>query len=101
MTYPLEFRQKVFATKEKFSLTFEQASERFDIPMRTLFRWQLKMKPCTTRNKPATKLDMNALAKDVRSAPDDYQWERAKRLGVANRTIGYGLERLDSVVIRF
>ena len=47
-----------------------------------------------TRDKPATKLDMDALAKDVEVAPDDYQWERAKRLGVAERTIGYGLKRL-------
>jgi len=55
------------------------------------------MEPCTTRNKPATKLDMDQLAKDVGSAPDDYQWERAKRLGVSERTIGYGLKRLGSV----
>ena len=40
MTYPLQFRQKVFSTKEKFHLTFEQTSQRFDVPIRTLFRWQ-------------------------------------------------------------
>ena len=83
MTYPLKFREKVFSTKEKLELTFEQTSERFDVPIRTLFRWQRKMEPCTTRNKPATKLDMEKLAKDVELAADDYQWERAKRLGVA------------------
>ena len=53
------------------------------------------MEPCTTRKKPATKLDMDKLAKDVESSPDDYQWEGAKRLGVAERTIGDGLRRLD------
>ena len=94
MTYPLQFRQKVFATKKKFKLTFEQTSERFDLPIRTLFRWQQKIDPCITRNKPATKLDMDKLAQDVELAPDDYQWERAKRLGVAERTVGYGLKRL-------
>ena len=47
-----------------------------------------------TRNKPATKLDMTQLAKDVEMTPDAYQWERAKRLGVAERTMGYGLQRL-------
>ena len=94
MTYPLKFRKKVFATKQKFDLTFEEFSKRFDVPIRTLFRWQLKMEPCTTRNKPSTKLDMEALANDVKLAPDDYQWERAKRLGVAERTIGYALKRL-------
>ena len=94
MTYSLRFRQKVFSTKEKFHLTFEQTSQRFDVPIRTLFRWQRKMAPCMTRNKPATKLDMTQLAKDVEMTPDAYQWERAKRLGVAERTIGYGLQRL-------
>ena len=52
------------------------------------------MAPCMIRDKPTTKLDMIQLAKDVELAPDAYQWERAKRLGVAERTIGYGLQRL-------
>ena len=94
MTYPLQFRQKVFAVKAKYQLTFQQTSERFDVPIRTLFRWHKRIEPCTTRNKPATKLDMEKLAQDVENAPDDYQWERAQRLGVAARTIGYGLKRL-------
>jgi len=37
MTYSLDFRQKVFAVKAKKNLTFEETSERFDIPIRTLF----------------------------------------------------------------
>ena len=94
MTYPLQFRQKVFSTKQKFDLTFEQTSQRFDVPIRTLFRWQRKMAPCMTRDKPATRLAMAALAKDIEMSPDAYQGERAKRLGVAERTIGYGLQRL-------
>ena len=47
-----------------------------------------------TRDKPATRLDMAQLARDVEQVPDAYQWERAQRLGVAERTIGYGLQRL-------
>ena len=95
MTYPLQFREKVFATKDKLNLTFEQTSERFDVPIRNLFRWQNNMKPNKTRNKPATKIDMDALKRDVESPPDDYQWERAKRFAVAERTIGYALKRLN------
>jgi len=94
MTYPLKFRQKVFVVKEKYHLTFEQTSERFDIPIRTLFRWQNKLEPCLTRNKPATKIDMEALKKDVGQHPDDYQWERAKRFNVGQSTIGLALKRL-------
>ena len=37
---------------------------------------------------------MEALANDVLFATDDYQWERAARLGVVERTIGYTLKRL-------
>ena len=42
----------------------------------------LKNAACTKRNKPATKVDMEQLRRDVEKDPDDYQWERAKRLGV-------------------
>ena len=94
MTYPLSFRQKVFSTKAKFHLTFEQTSQRFDVPIRTLSRCHRKMAPCMTHDKPATKLAMVRLTKDVELTPDAYQWERAKRLGVAERTISYGLKRL-------
>ena len=94
MTYPLKFRQQVFAVKDKYKLTYEQASERFDISIRTLFRWQNKLEPCLTRNKPATKIDMEALKKDVEQHPDDYQWERAKRFNVSQSTIGSALKRL-------
>ena len=94
MIYSLQFRQKVFSTKKEFHLTFAQTNQRFDVPIRTLFRWQRKIALCMTRDKPATRLAMAELAKDVAMAPDAYQWERAKRLGVAERTMGYGLQRL-------
>ena len=77
MTCPLPFREKVFATKEKFDLTFEATSQRFDIPIRPLFRWQQKIAPCVTRDKPATKIDMDALAQHVDDYPDAYLHERA------------------------
>lgn len=80
--------------KENYNLTFEQTSERFDIPMRTLFCWQNKLEPCLTRNKPATKVDMDALKKDVELHPDNYQWERAKRFNVCQSTMGWALKRL-------
>ena len=95
MTYPLKFREKVFATKEKFQLTYQQTSDRFDIPIRTLFRWQQKMEPCSHRNKPATKIDMEALAKEVKESPDDYQWERALRFHVTQPAITKALQRLN------
>ena len=98
MTYPLAFREKVFATKDKFDLTFEETSQQFDIPIRTLFRWQQKLKPCTTRNKPATKIDIGTLAWDIQESPDDSQWERAQRFGVTQQAISLVLKRLSITV---
>ena len=94
MSYSLEFRKKVFSIKEKHGLTFEETSERFDLSIRTLFRWQQRLEPCVTRNRPATKIDMNALQEDVRKYPDRYQWERAQNFGVTASAIGKALKRL-------
>jgi len=94
MTYSLDFRQKVFAIKAKKNLTFAQTSEHFDIPIRTLFRWDQRIEPCATRAKPATKIDMDALAKDVKTHPDLYHWERAKQFGVTPAAICMALKRL-------
>ena len=94
MTYSLDFRQKVMDYKTKKGLTFEQTSHHFDIEIRTLFRWSNSLSPCNKRQKPATKIDMDALKHDVEKCPDDYQWERALRFGVHQATIYYALKRL-------
>lgn len=94
MTYSLDFRQKVLAVKAKKHLTFEATSESFDIPIRTLFRWQQRIEPCMTRNKPAPKIDRDALKKDIQTYPDRYQWERAETFGVTPTAICLALKRL-------
>ncbi len=95
MAYSLEFRKHVFKVKQKEQLTFAQTSDRFSIPIRTLFRWQNRIEPKSKRNKPATKVDMDALARDVKCNPDLYQHERAKKFGVSQSTIFYALKRLN------
>lgn len=94
MSYSIDFRRQVFKIKEKEFLTFQEASDRFGVPIRTLFRWQNKIEPQTKRNKPSTKVDMEALRKDVEENPDLYQSERAKKFGVHQSTIYYALKRL-------
>lgn len=95
MGYSLDFRRHVFKIKQKEGLTFQQASDRFGIPIRTLFRWKNRMEPKNKRNKPSTKIDMEALCKDVKDNPDDFQYERAKRFGVSQSAIYYALKRLN------
>jgi len=69
-------------------------SERFGISVRTLFRWKNQLEPKTRRNKPATKIDMEALKQHVEDYPDAYQYERAQALGVSPTCILYALRRL-------
>jgi hypothetical protein len=38
---------------------------------------------------------MDLLKKDIEEFPDDYQWERAKRLNVTQPAIHYTLKRLN------
>jgi transposase len=92
--HSLDFRKRVFAMKEKENLTFAQTSKRFGVGMRTLFAWQKRLEPKLTRNKPATKIDMNALQRDVRTHPDRFQWERAQDYNVSAWAIGKALRRL-------
>jgi transposase len=95
MSYSLDFRKQVFKVKRKEGLTFQQTSDRFSIPIRTLFRWQNRIEPKTKRDKPPTKIDMEALARDVKENPGLYQYERAKKFGVGQSTIFYALKRLN------
>ena len=94
MTYPLKYRQKVFAINDKFQLTFQETSERFDIPIRTLFRWRHQLEPVTQRNKPATKIDMEPLAQHLKDYPDAYLREPAEILGVTFQAVSCALKRL-------
>ena len=67
---------------------------RFCVGAASVMRWIKNPEPKTTRNKPATKIDMQVLAQDVKQYPDAYQFERAKRLGVSKQGIYHALKRL-------
>ena len=94
MAYSLDFRKRVFLIKDKEGLSFEETSKRFGVNIRTLFRWQNRLEPKTTRNKPATKIDMEALRLDVERNPDRFHYERAEDYGVTAWAIAVALRRL-------
>lgn len=94
MTYSSDFRLKVLSVREKEGLTIAQVATRFCVGVASVTRWLKNPEPQRTRNKPATKIDMEALAKDVKDHPDAYQYERAKRLGVSEKGIGHALRRM-------
>lgn len=89
MTDSIEFRHQALLIKEQDKLSFEATAKRFSV-----VRWSKRIEAQRSRNKPAMTIDMEALKQDVEVYPDAYQYERARRLGVSPRGIGYALERL-------
>lgn len=94
MTYSTDFRRKVLDIKEQEKLTIEEAAKRFDIGVANFSRWKKELEPKRTRNKPASKIDMEALKRDVESYPDAYNHERGKRFNVTEGAIRKALKRL-------
>ena len=94
MTYSLDFRRQVLLVKEKEKLTFDQVAERFCVGSASVKRWAKaihpKPYPCRKR-----KIDLEKLAKDVEDHPDDYQYERAARFGVAQSSVHAALKQMD------
>lgn len=95
MGYSLDFRRRLFAVKSSENLSVAEVGRRFKVSDRTIFRWMNRIEPMTTRNKPATKIDMSSLAEDVKKHPDLFQYERAAKFGVSQSCISYALKRLD------
>ena len=77
MAYSLDFRKRVLSHQDKNGLTQYDTADLFDLSVRTLYRWRQRIEPKTTRNKPATKIDMEALKTYVEAFPDKYQYEVA------------------------
>ena len=94
MIYSIDFRQQALSIKEQENLSFEVIVKRFGVGKASVFRWSKRIEAQRTRNKPATKIDMEALKRDIEEYPDAYHYERDQRLGVSRRGIGYALKRL-------
>lgn len=65
MTYSLDFRRHILKIKAEEQLSYNEASLRFKISKSSLVRWNKELEPKKTRNKPATKINMEALKADV------------------------------------
>ncbi|MCB1579774.1 MAG: transposase [Rhodospirillales bacterium] len=91
MTYSSDFRRKVLSVSEKEGLTIAETASRFCVGVASVVRWLKHPEPKMSRNKPATKIDMKALARDVLAHPDAYQYERERRLGVNEKGVGHAL----------
>jgi transposase len=70
MIYLISFRRKVLSVREKENLSIAQVARRFFVGVAGVTRWTKTPGPKTTGNKPATKIDMEILAQDVKDRPD-------------------------------
>lgn len=94
MTYSRDFRSKVLAVREQEKLSMAKIAKRFGIALTSVMRWSNNIESIKKRNKPATKIDMEALKRDITQYPDAYQYERAQRLSVSEGCVFHALKRL-------
>jgi len=94
MTYSVDFRRKVLSVRDQEGLSLAETATRFGVGVASVNRWLKQLEPKRTRDTPATKIDMQALAEDVERYRDAYRYERAQRLGVSASGIGHALKRL-------
>ena len=95
MTYSLDFRRKVLQIRKEKDLSIIETGKLFKISPTSIVKWSKNIFAKVGRTKPATRMDMDALANDIEENPDSYHYERAERLGVSVRTVGYALKRLQ------
>ena len=94
MTYSIDFRRHILKIKTEEQLSYAETSFRFKISKASIVRWNKELEPKKKRNKPATKIYMDALTVDVLTYPDSYYHERAKRLGISKTGLYWALKRL-------
>tara|TARA_R100000935_G_C2708768_1_gene113211 strand:+ start:176 stop:520 length:345 start_codon:yes stop_codon:yes gene_type:complete len=92
MIYSAYFRAQVIKSIKQKDMNIRQAYTFYNI---TLQRWLTDPSIQTNRVKTPTSILNEALLKDVNQYPDDYLYERARRLNCSKSGIGYALKRLN------
>ncbi|WP_237760800.1 IS630 transposase-related protein [Legionella rubrilucens] len=94
MKYSVDFRKKVLKIRKDEGLSIEAVASRFGVGKASVMRWLVALEPKKSRNKPATKINMELLQEDILNHPDSFQYERAQRFGVSASGIALALQRL-------
>lgn len=93
MTYSTDLRRKVLEVKKEKNLTIKETANRFKIAVASIMRWSKVLEAKRTGNR-GSKIDMEALKRDVELYPDAYHYERAARFGITESGIRKALKRL-------
>lgn len=67
MTYSVDFRKKALKIREEEKLSVEAVAIRFGVSKASVMRCLIELEPKKTRNKPATKINMDTLKKMLKS----------------------------------
>ena len=95
MTYSADFRAQVIKSVKNQDMTIRQACIFYNVSKTALQRWLKNPTIKQSRNKPPSKILNEALLKDVEQYPDDYMYERARRLDCSKSGIEIALKRLS------
>ena len=93
MTYSLDFRKQVLKSLDE-GMTFAEAAKFYNLSPTTIQNWKRRVHSKTTRQTKPTKIPDDVLLNDVKEHPDDYQYERARRLNCSKTGIHHALKRL-------
>ena len=91
MTYPAHIRKKILAELE--DSTYRAVAARHRISPNTPATWKKQPQPKGSRRSAPRFLTEEVIRQDVAEHPDDYQWERAARLGCSQNGICKALKR--------
>ena len=91
MTYSIDYRKQVLSSIAD-GITIREAALFYGLS--TIHSWQQNLVPKTKRSKAPTKIPDDALIEDVKRYPDDYNYERARRLNCSKTGIFNALKRL-------
>ena len=94
MTYSLNFRKQVLTSLDE-GMTFAGAAEFYNLSPTTIQNWKRRVHSKTTRQTKPYKIPDDVLLNDVKEHPDDYQYERARRLNCSKTGIYHALKRLS------
>ena len=94
MIWHTQPRKKLLSVKEEEGLSNEEAAKRFGVGRNSVSQWKKNPDPIFKRNRPAQKIDMEALKKDVEENPDSFIYERAERFALSESGMRYALKRL-------
>ena len=94
MAYAGQFRKKLLSVQDEEGLTNEDVAKRFGVGRNSVSKWKKNPDPVFKRNRPAQKIDMEALKKDVEENPDSFIYERAERFSLSESGMRYALKRL-------